>query len=284
MPAPDPDRLPRPAELVRRHGLAARKALGQHFLYDEAILRRIARAAAPFAGLRVVEIGPGPGGLTRALLLEGAEAVVAVERDARMVAALRELEAAAGGRLRVTAADARRLDPAALAGDRPVLLVGNLPFHIATELLLGWLHRLDAVARMVLMFQKEVAARLVAPPGTAARGRLSVLAQRLCTVERLFDLPPGAFRPPPKVAASVVRLVPRRDRPPPPHLAALERLTRAAFGRRRKTLRRSLAGLGVPSARLLAAAGIDPGRRAEELDLDEWERLVAVLRTAASPS
>ncbi len=276
-----PDCLPSPAELVRRHRLAADRRLGQHFLYDETLLRRIARAAAPLDAGPVVEIGPGPGGLTRALLLEGARELLAVEPDRRMVTALQALVAAAGGRLRVLQADARRLELRSLAASGPLVLVGNLPFNLATELLLGWLHQLDAIARMVLMFQKEVAERLAAPPGTAARGSLSVLVQRLCRVERLFAVPPGAFHPRPKVAAAVVRLMPRPDRPAPDALAALERVVRAAFGQRRKMLRRSLKALGVAPERILAEAGIAGERRAEELELVEFERLAAAWQRLA---
>jgi len=270
---------------VRRHRLAPERRLGQHFLYDETILRRIARAAAPFEGVRVVEIGPGPGGLTRALLIEGAEDVVAVEKDPRMVAALRELEEAAGGRLRVLRADARRLDLSALAADRPLAIVGNLPFNVGTALLLGWLEALDAIARMVLMFQRELAERLVAPPGHPARGSLSVLVQRLCRVERLFDVPPGTFWPPPKVAGGVVRLVPRSDRPDPGLRRAFEEVIRASFGRRRKMLRVALRSLGVDVAELLRRADVKGTHRAEELDEAAFERLARALpelRRAAS--
>lgn len=262
---------------MRRHRLHPQRRLGQHFLYDEGILRRIARAAAPFEGVRVLEIGPGPGGLTRALLLEGAQEVVAVEKDPRMVAALRELEAAAGGRLRVLQADALRLDLHDVAAGRPLVVVGNLPFNVGTELLLGWLDALDVIARMVLMFQREVAERLAAPPGHPARGSLSVLVQRLCRVERLFDVPPGAFRPPPKVAAGVVRLVPRPDRPDPALRGVFERVIRAAFGQRRKMLRTSLRALGVEVTELLRRAEIEGTRRAEELDEAAFERLARSL-------
>ncbi len=279
---------PRPQDLARRHRLVADKRLGQHFLFDPAILDRIAAAAGPFGADPVLEVGPGPGGLTRALLERGAAELLAVERDPRCLAALTELEVAAGGRLRLIAADARQLDIAGIAAGRRLVIVANLPFNIGTELLLGWLHALDPVRRMVLMFQKEVAARLVAPPGSAAYGRLSVLASRLCRVERLFDLPPGAFTPPPRVHATVVRLTPREDRPPAALLAAIERVTRAAFGRRRKMLRSSLRTLGVDPVTLCEAAGVDPGRRAEELPIEAFERLARLVtndggRPAATP-
>ena len=268
---------PRPQDLARRHRLVADKRLGQHFLFDPAILDRIAAAAGPFGADPVLEVGPGPGGLTRALLERGVAELLAVERDPRCLAALAELEPAAGGRLRLIAADARQLDIAAIAAGRRLVIVANLPFNIGTELLLGWLHALDVVRRMVLMFQKEVAARLVAPPGSAAYGRLSVLAGRLCRVERLFDLPPGAFTPPPRVHATVLRLTPREDRPPAALLAAIERVTRAAFGQRRKMLRSSLRTLGVDPVTLCEAAGVDPGRRAEELPIEAFERLARPL-------
>ena len=279
---------PRPQDLARRHRLVADKRLGQHFLFDPAILDRIAAAAGPFGADPVLEVGPGPGGLTRALLERGVAELLAVERDPRCLAALAELEAAAGGRLRLIAADARQLDIAGIAARRRLVIVANLPFNIGTELLLGWLHALDAVRRMVLMFQKEVAARLVAPPGSAAYGRLSVLAGRLCRVERLFDLPPGAFTPPPRVHATVVRLTPREDRPPAALLAAIERVTRAAFGQRRKMLRSSLRILGVDPVTLCEAAGVDPGQRAQELPIEAFERLARLVtndggRPAATP-
>ncbi len=274
---------PPPQELVRRYRLAANKRLGQHFLFDPAILDRIAAAAGPFGGERVLEIGPGPGGLTGALLQRGVAELVAVERDRRCLAALAELEAAAGGRLRLLAADARRLDVREIAGERPLVIVGNLPFNIGTELLLGWLHALEPVSRMVLMFQKEVASRLLADRGDAAYGRLSVITRRLCRVERLFDLPPGAFVPPPRVHATVVRLTPRADRPTAALLARLERVTRAAFGQRRKMLRSSLRALEGDPATLCATAGIDPRRRAEELSIEEFEALARAFTRAPAP-
>lgn len=254
----------------------ALKRLGQHFLHDPSILRRIVAAAEPLAGAAVLEVGPGPGGLTRALLASGLARLTAIDPDPRSIAALQPLAAEAGGRLTPILGDALELEPT-VAGTR-VVIVANLPYNVATELLLRWLDRLDrldAIERMVLMFQREVAQRLVAAPGTADYGRLGVLAQRLCRVERLFDLPPGAFVPPPKVWSSVVRLTPRPDRPDAAQLAALEAVTRAAFGQRRKMLRSSLGTLGIDSRALLELAGIDARRRAETLDLDELDRLAA---------
>jgi 16S rRNA (adenine1518-N6/adenine1519-N6)-dimethyltransferase len=270
--------------LVRRYALTADRRLGQHFLYDPAILARIAEAAAPFAGNATLEVGPGPGGLTRALLEAGADPLWAVERDRRCLAALQELAAAAGGRLRLIEADARTVRLADLAPDQAFVVVSNLPFNVGTELLLGWLGQLRHITRMVLMFQKEVADRLRAAPGSGAYGRLSILVQACCRVERLFDLPAGAFQPPPKVAASVLRLEPRADRPEPVVLRQLERITAAAFGKRRKMLRTSLSGLGVPLATWLGPAGVRPEARAEEIDVAGWITLARALAAFRSQS
>lgn len=230
----------------------------------------------------MIEIGPGPGGLTRALLAAGPARLVAIERDPRFVAHLRSLEAVSGGRLLIVEADALTVDPGVWAA-APVRIVANLPYNVATPLLFGWLDRLDAIGLMVLMFQKEVALRLAAQPGSADYGRLAVIAQILCRVERLFDLPPAAFNPPPKVSSSVVRLTPRPDRPPPELARAIAAITRAAFGQRRKMLRSSLRSLRPDPTALLAAAGIDGSRRAEELTLAEFRRL-AELHLVTGPA
>jgi 16S rRNA (adenine1518-N6/adenine1519-N6)-dimethyltransferase len=267
--------LPALREVIRRHGLSARKALGQHFLLDLNLTRRIARAAGAPAGASVIEIGPGPGGLTRALLEGPAARVVAVERDPRAVAALAELAAAYPGRLAVVEADALVIDPADLCPP-PRHIVANLPYNIATPLLVGWLKRARDYAAMTLMFQKEVALRLVARPGAAAYGRLGVLTQWACEARLLFDVPASAFTPPPQVTSSVVRLVPRAA-PAAVAAEALERVTRAAFGQRRKMLRQSLKALGGDPAALLAAAGIAGERRAEELEVAEFCALAAAL-------
>jgi 16S rRNA (adenine1518-N6/adenine1519-N6)-dimethyltransferase len=245
-------------------------------LFDPSILRRIAAAAGDFAGRTLVEVGPGPGGLTRALLAAAPGRLVAIERDPRFVSRLRTLETDAGGRLTIVQADALTVDPGDWADDGPVRIVANLPYNVATPLLFGWLDRLDTIDLMVLMFQKEVALRLVAPPASADYGRLAVMAQLLCRVERLFDLPPAAFTPPPKVSSSVVRLTPRPDRPPPELAKAITAVTRAAFGQRRKMLRSSLRTLAPDAVDLLAAAGIDGSRRAEELTLAEFRELGAL--------
>ena len=261
--------LPRPQELIRRYGLGARRALGQHFLLDPGIADRIARAAGSLEGRTAVEIGPGPGGLTRALLQAGAERIVAVERDARCVEALAELAAASGGRLRIMAADALSVNVAAL-GPAPIKLIANLPYNVATPLLVGWLRRTAGIESMILMFQKEVADRLVALPGSKARGRLSILVQWRAEVRRCFDLPPGAFTPAPKVVSSVVVLTPRPV-PTPAIMADLEQVTARAFGGRRKMLRRTLGDLP-------ARAGLDDTLRPEELTVEDFCALARALQ------
>jgi 16S rRNA (adenine1518-N6/adenine1519-N6)-dimethyltransferase len=270
---PAPATLPKLGEQLRERGLWADKRFGQHFLLDPSILRRIAAAAGDLEGFTVLEVGPGPGGLTRALLDAGAARLVAVERDPRFVQHLRELEAHAGGRLELVEGDALDFDPCGIARTGPVRIVANLPYNVATPLVFLWFAHLHCIERMVLMFQKEVGLRLVATPGSADYGRLAVMAQLLCRVERLFDLPPAAFTPPPKVSSSVVRLTPRADQPSPELRAALSAVTQAAFGQRRKMLRSSLKALGGDPLALLAAAGVEPTRRAEELDVATFAAL-----------
>jgi 16S rRNA (adenine1518-N6/adenine1519-N6)-dimethyltransferase len=268
--------LPRLREVIARHGIAAKKNLGQNFILDLNLTRRIARAAGALGATTVVEIGPGPGGLTRALLAEGARHVVAIERDRRCLAALAALAAAYPGRLDVVAGDALALDPAALA-EPPRRIVANLPYNIATALLLRWLDRIGDYESLTLMFQREVALRLVARPRTPAYGRLSVLVQWLAEPKILFDVPPSAYVPPPKVTSSVVRLTPRAAPLAPADKATLERVTAAAFGQRRKMLRSSLKPLGVPVEPLLAVAGIAPTARAEELSVAQFCALARAL-------
>jgi len=272
--------LPPLREVIARHAIAARKSLGQNFILDLNLTRRIARAAGPLAGASVIEIGPGPGGLTRALLAEGARVVIAIERDPRCLAALAELAAGYPGRLHLVAGDALALDPAALS-DSPRKIVANLPYNIATALLLRWLERIGDYQNLTLMFQREVALRLVAAPRTPAYGRLSVLVQWLCEPKILFDLPPRAFVPPPRVTSSVVRLTPRSSPLAPAAKPALERVTSAAFGQRRKMLRSSLKMLGVPVEPLLASAGIAPTARAEELSVAQFCALARALNQPA---
>jgi len=264
--------LPPLREVIARHQLAARRALGQHFLLDGNLTARIAAAAGPLDGRNVIEVGPGPGGLTRALLASEAASVTVVEVDRRAVGALEELRAHEPARLRIVEADALSLDLAELV-PAPRQIVANLPYNIATPLLIGWLRQAASYERMTLMFQLEVAARLAARSGTPDYGRLSVLAQWTCAVTLLFRLPPTAFVPPPKVYSAVVSLVPHVRQPAPAQLRAMEALTQAAFGQRRKMLRAALRGLG--GNELLARAGIAPERRAETLSVEEFERLLA---------
>lgn len=268
--------LPPLRETIAAHDLDARKRLGQHFLLDLNLTRRIARAATPLSPGTVIEVGPGPGGLTRALLLEGATRVVAIEVDRRAITALQELQEAAGGRLQIIEGDALTIDLATL-GPPPRRIVANLPYNVSTALLVRWLHAAGDVADMVLMFQKEVVDRLVAVPRTKDYGRLSVLAQHVCSVQRLFDVAPSAFVPPPKVTSSVARL---RPKPPSDRLAdlrQLERVTAAAFGQRRKMLRGALAGLFTDPVAVLTGLGLVPTARAEELSVAEFVRLAGAL-------
>lgn len=271
-PIPPPYARPDLREVIARFGLRPDKSLGQHFLLDPALLAGTAAAAGPLAGLNVIEIGPGPGGLTRALLDAGAAHVLAVELDPRAVAAVQAL-AAADGRLTVLQADALATDLPALTM-APRAIVANLPYNIGSALLVRWLAQAGAYRSMTLMFQLEVAQRIAAAPGGGAYGRLSVLAQWLCQVDILMHIPAAVFSPPPKVDSALVRLIPHPEQPPPAQLRAMERLTAAAFGQRRKMLRGALKPLG--GAMLLEAAGIDPERRAETLTIKEFERLMLV--------
>ena len=276
-PAALPD-LPPLREAIRRHGLAARKDLGQHFLLDANLTDRIARAArdpgeADLSRGTVIEIGPGPGGLTRSLLRLGAR-VLAVEVDSRALDALAELRTHAGGRLIPVEADALHLDVQSAARDRglppPFRIVSNLPYNIGTPLLIRWLYDLADIERMVLMFQREVADRLTALPASKSFGRLSVLAQWMCETARLFDVPAAAFTPPPKVASSVVSLRPRPAPLAPAGRESLERVTAAAFGQRRKMLRQSLKPLFAEPAEALRGLDIDPTARAETLSVEQF--------------
>jgi 16S rRNA (adenine1518-N6/adenine1519-N6)-dimethyltransferase len=270
------DQLPPLREVIARHGLSARKSLGQNFLLDLNLTRRIARAAAPLAGHTIVEVGPGPGGLTRALLMEGAERVVAVERDARVLPALAEIAAAFPGRLEVVEADALTVDWRELVGDRPAKVVANLPYNVATPLLLGWLTTEPWppwYRSLTLMFQSEVADRITAPPGSKVYGRLSVIAQARARARALFDIDRRAFTPPPKITSTLVDIVPLDVPPVPCPIAVLEKVTASAFGQRRKMLRASLKTLLADPEPLLARAGIAPTARAEELTVAEFCRL-----------
>ena len=268
--------LPPLREVIRRYGLSARKRLGQHFLLDLNLTRRIARSAGAIDSGTVIEIGPGPGGLTRALLMEGARRVIAVEADSRCLGALAEIAAAWPDRLEAIAADALEIDAAAL-GEPPRRVVSNLPYNIGTALLLKWLERPEAFVGFTLMFQKEVADRLFARPGSKDYGRLSVLTQWLTVVKPLFEVPAAAFTPPPKVTSTVVQLTPRPEPLCPAPRALLERVTAAAFGQRRKMLRQSLKSLGPSPARLLAAAGVAETARAEEIGIEGFCALARAL-------
>ncbi|TPL65880.1 16S rRNA (adenine(1518)-N(6)/adenine(1519)-N(6))-dimethyltransferase RsmA [Mesorhizobium sp. B2-3-15] len=271
------DGLPPLRDVIERHGLQAKKALGQNFLLDLNLTGKIARSAGDLTNATVIEVGPGPGGLTRALLSNGARRVVAIERDERCLAALAEVSAHYPGRLEVISGDALKTDFAALAaaaGDsRQVRIVANLPYNIGTELLVRWLTVTDwppFYASMTLMFQREVAQRIVAAPDSDAYGRLGVLAGWRTQARIAFDVPPQAFTPPPKVTSSVVHLEPRAT-PLPGDVKKLARVTEAAFGQRRKMLRQSVKSLGGEA--LLERVGIDPTRRAETLSVEEFLRL-----------
>jgi 16S rRNA (adenine1518-N6/adenine1519-N6)-dimethyltransferase len=279
-PASGSDGLPPLRDVIRTHDLSAKKSLGQNFILDLNLTRRIARAAGPLAGHTIVEVGPGPGGLTRALLMEGADRVIAVERDARCLAALAEIAAAYPDRLSVREGDALEVDwPQLVAGSGPVSIAANLPYGIATLLLVGWLESEPWPPwwrRMALMFQKEVAERIVAEPGSKAYGRLAVLSQWRAKVRMVMTLPPEAFTPPPKVSSAVVEFVPRSEMSPPCSAKALGKITAAAFGQRRKMLRQSLKQLGGDTEALLAAAGIAGEKRAEALTVSDFARLAYV--------
>ncbi len=266
--------LPPLREVIARHGLDARKSLGQHFLLDENLTGKIARQAGDLTGRHIIEVGPGPGGLTRALLATEAESVTAVEIDVRAVAAITELQAAYPERLRLVEADALKIDLPALA-PAPRQIVANLPYNAATPMLVAWLRTAAQWERLTLMFQLEVAERICAAPGTDAYGRLSVLAQLTCRAGIVMRLPPSAFTPPPGVVSAVVAFVPHAEQPSPALFSAMERLTAAAFGQRRKMLRGALKGIG--GARLLAETGIDGERRAETLSVQELTRLAEAL-------
>jgi len=275
------DDLPPLREVIRRHALSARKSLGQNFLLDLNLTARIARAAGPLNDATVVEIGPGPGGLTRALLALGARRVIAIEHDERAIPALYEIATRYPGRLEVVCTDAQSFDPRPLLSGAKAKIVANLPYNIATALLVGWLSIEPWppwYEMMVLMFQREVAERIVADENDEAYGRLAVLANWRSETKILFDISPSAFVPPPKVTSSVVRLVPRQQ-PEPCDRKLLEQVAAAAFGQRRKMLRQSLKSLGVDPARLASAADIEATRRAETIPVSGF---VAMARELAN--
>ncbi len=259
------ERLPPIREQLETHDLLARKSFGQHFLLDLNVTRKIVRLAGPFQGRTVIEVGPGPGGLTRALLESDAGRVIVIEKDPRFRPLLKELQAESEGRLEIVEGDALKVDVRPLLGEAPADVVSNLPYNVGTALLIGWLTGPWRPASMTLMFQKEVADRIAAAVGDDAYGRLSVISQAVCEARVVMDLPRQAFTPPPKVASAVVRLRPRPDRPDAALVPALERVTAAAFGQRRKMLRSSLKGLGGEA--LCAKAGVAADARAEEIDV-----------------
>jgi 16S rRNA (adenine1518-N6/adenine1519-N6)-dimethyltransferase len=289
-PGSSPDGLPPLRDVIRTYGLSAQKSLGQNFILDLNLTRRIARVAGDPMGLTVVEVGPGPGGLTRALLLEGAGRVIAVERDQRCLPALAEIGARYPGRLLVVPGDALEADLEDLVGAAAgeALIVANLPYAVATTLLVGWLECEPWppwYRRMALMFQREVAERIVAAPRSKPYGRLSVIAQWRCEARIALTLGPEAFTPPPKVASAVVDLVPRRSPEPRCSVFTLGRVTAAAFGQRRKMLRQSLKPLATEPGPLIAEAGLHGEMRAEEVDVAGFARLAAALdaRRAGGP-
>jgi 16S rRNA (adenine1518-N6/adenine1519-N6)-dimethyltransferase len=275
-----PDGLPPLRHVIRDLGLSARRSLGQNFLLDFNLTRRIARAAGPLNQATIVEVGPGPGGLTRALLLEGAARVVAIEKDTRCLPALEAIAARYPGRLEVIGGDALDIDYSKLALQPPTRIVANLPYSVATPLLIGWLKTSPWPPwfdRLVLMFQREVAQRIVAAPGGKDYGRLSVIAQWRTLPRILFGIPAAAFTPRPKVESSLVEFIPRAAPEPPCDVQRLERVTAAAFGQRRKMLRSSLRQLTPKSEALLQGLGIAPQARAEELDVADFCRIANAL-------
>ena len=273
------DKLPPLREVIARHGLSAKKQLGQNFLLDLNLTARIARTAGPLDGVTVIEVGPGPGGLTRALLAEGAKKVIAIERDERALPALAEIEAACPGRLEIISGDAMTIDYAALA-DGPTRIVANLPYNIGTELLIGWLTTdpwPPFFQSLTLMFQREVAERIVAKPNDDQYGRLGVLCGWRTDARIAFNVGRENFTPPPNVTSAVVHLVPK------PVASGIrvkdvEAVTRAAFGQRRKMIRQSLKSTGVPVEKLLAAAGLKGDERAETLPVEAFLEMAKALR------
>lgn len=272
---------------LERHGLWAKKSFGQHFLLDLNLTRRIARAAGDLNGRPVIEVGPGPGGLTRALLEAGADPLILIERDPRFAPLLEELAAEVGGRLRLILADALEVDERALLAEfgdpGPAAIISNLPYNVGTPLLVKWLKASTSWrGPMTLMFQKEVADRIVARPGSDAYGRLAVLAQAVCDAQLVLDVPARAFTPSPKVASAVVHLT---NRPEPfAALAALEKVTAAAFGQRRKMLRSALKSLGPDAESLILAAGLDPQSRAETVSVEGFLALAKAWHAVQRPA
>lgn len=278
------DALPPLREVIAEHELAARKSLGQNFLLDLNLTAKIARSAGNLTDVHVMEVGPGPGGLTRGILRAAPASVTAIEKDRRCIGALQPLVEASGGRLKIVEADALEIDAVALL-PAPRAIIANLPYNVATPLLLGWLRHIHEFRSLTLMFQREVAERITAKPGSKDFGRLAIIAQWVSKPTRVVELPPQAFTPPPKVHSTVVdfRALPREGAQP--KFETMERLTAAAFGQRRKMLRQSLRSLGLsthgltPEA-LCSVAGVEPTARAEELDIAAFVRLALALEAA----
>jgi len=269
------DTLPPLREVIATHGLDAKKSLGQNFLLNLNLTSRIARSAGDLNGVTVLEVGPGPGGLTRAILAAGADRVIAIEKDTRCLPALAEISNHYDGKLEVISEDALKIDPTSLGISGPIKIIANLPYNVGTQLLINWITTENWPpfwTSLTLLFQKEVGERIVAKPGSKAYGRLGVLAGWRCQSGMLFDIGPQAFTPPPKVTSAVVHLVPTHS-PLPCDLNILEKVTAAAFGQRRKMLRASLKSLGKPPEPILETAGIEPTTRAEQVDVEGFVRI-----------
>lgn len=264
--------LPPLRDVIAAQGLDARKSLGQNFLLDLNITDRIVRAAELPDQAHVIEIGPGPGGLTRSILMSQAQKLIAIERDDRCIIALQPLLEAANGDFALIAEDALKIDFISLC-PAPRAIIANLPYNISTVLLVGWLRQIAAFDSLTLMFQREVAERLIAKPGSKAYGRLSVLCQWVGIPRIAFHLPARAFTPPPKVDSSIVRITPRPDQPSPALFSAMERVTQAAFGQRRKMLRGSLKPIFTNPEESLSALNINPQARAEELTIAQFDQI-----------
>ncbi|CTQ41785.1 16S rRNA (adenine(1518)-N(6)/adenine(1519)-N(6))-dimethyltransferase RsmA [Roseibium aggregatum] len=276
------DDLPPLRDVIAAHGLNAKKSLGQNFLLDLNLTSRIARSAGSLEDCTVLEVGPGPGGLTRALLAAGAKRVIAIEKDSRCLPALAEISAHYPGRLEVIEGDALEIDPVALTGRDKVRIAANLPYNVGTQLLINWITTPQWPpfwSSLTLMFQKEVGERISASPASKAYGRLAVLAGWRCKGGILFDISPKAFTPPPKVTSAVVHLTPNLS-PLPCDLKALEKITAAAFGQRRKMLRASLRSLTPDAEDLVTKAGLKPTARAEEIDIAGFVELANTFRAA----
>ena len=275
------DDLPPLRDVIATHGLAAKKSLGQNFLLDLNLTSRIARSAGSLEDCTVLEVGPGPGGLTRALLAAGAKKVVAIEKDSRCLPALAEISEHYPGQLEVIEGDALEIDPVTVTGGDKVRIAANLPYNVGTQLLLNWITTPDWPpfwSSLTLMFQKEVGERITAAPGTKNYGRLGVLAGWRCKGGILFDISPKAFTPPPKVTSAVVHLTPN-PAPLPCELTSLERVTAAAFGQRRKMLRASLKALSANAEDLVRQAGLEPTARAEEIDIAGFVQLANTFKS-----